>query len=152
MNENSYFEALRGKLLGQTVTDRLLAGNSLSIWVNAKPQERSGWTIWLEPSWHLLGPEGVLAGSRQAQDEEAPSGFQAVAEIVEALVGLSVEDLDVDPRTGDLTVTFRGGMAVRTFVADPRDDFLWRIRSLSGEDSLFGTPTGLRIHPSSSGV
>src|SRR5687768_5301397 len=55
-------------LVGRRVTDRQLAGNSFSIWLDTEKGRLTGWTIWLEPTWNLVGPDGVIAGSRQAQD------------------------------------------------------------------------------------
>ena len=138
MRSNPQFEALQARLSGQTVTDRQLAGNSLSISVSAGAGASPRYTIWLEPTWHLVGPGGVLAGSRQAQDEEEPSGWAAVTVALDALLGRIIEALELDVLTGDLSVILSGGLIARTFVTDPRDRDLWVIRDLSTDQRLEG--------------
>lgn len=140
----AYFEELRHQLVGRFASDRQLAGNSLSIWIDAHEGKGSAWTIWLEPTWHLRDSEKVLAGSRQAQDETDPSGWEAVKNSIDALVGRTLEALDIDPTTGDLIAQFSGVVA-RTFLADPRDDFLSEIHDLATGTSLVGSPRGLRL-------
>lgn len=125
-------------LVGRRVTDRQLAGNSISIWFDTEKGSSTGWTVWLEPTWHLVGPDGVIAGSRQAQDEEEETGWQAVTEAIDILMGRVLETLDIDQRTGDLVLGFSGGLVVRTFVSDPREDFLWRVRARGTEHCVVG--------------
>jgi hypothetical protein len=143
MKPEDSFEALRQQLVGRLVTDRQLAGNSLSIWVGTEAGTRRGWTIWLEPSWHVIGPDSLLAGSMQAQDEENESGWKAVTNAIDTLVGRKIEHLSVDPVTGDLTVGMSGGIIARTFASDPRETFHWRIRTLATESSVVGSPNGM---------
>lgn len=125
-------------LVGRRVTDRQLAGNSFSIWLDTEKGRLTGWTVWLEPTWNLVGPDGVIAGSRQAQHEEEETGWQAVTDAIDILIGEVLEALDIDPRTGDLVVTFSGGLVARTFVSDPREDFLWRVRELGTDRCVVG--------------
>ncbi len=139
-----YWVQLREMLLGRTVTDRQLAGNSLSIWVDTAQGARKGWTIWLEPAWHVIGPERVLAGSMQAQDEDDASGWQAVSDALDSLVGHTIDALEVEPISGDLTVRLSGGMTARTFASDPREQFHWRIRDLATNFEVVGSPHGMR--------
>ena len=131
---------LQPQIVGQQVTDRQLAANSLSIWIATAAGEAVGYTIWLEPSWHVLGPAGIIAGSRQAQDEEEPSGWAAVSDAIDQLVGRRVEALEVDARTGDLTVRLSGGYLARTFVSDPRDSRHWWITDRAGTRRVVGSP------------
>jgi hypothetical protein len=146
MNVNQYFEELHGKIVGRPVTDRQLAGNSLSIWIDMVPGDSgAGLTIWLDPAWNIVGPERVIAGSMQAQDEEDKSGFDAVTESIDVLVGLTVQSLIVEPITGDLVIALTEGVVVRTFASDPRDTGHWRIKDYSSGDSLIGSPSGMRL-------
>ena len=145
MNPEEVFEELRSHLRGQKVTDRQLAGNSLSVWIATRRDEPAGYTIWFEPSWHVVGTSGVLAGSRQAQDEEESTGWQAVSDIIDALLGQIVEDLGRDPVTGDLELALSGGYRIRTFVTDPRDGFLWRLRDLATGRRVNGSPAGITV-------
>jgi hypothetical protein len=143
----TYWAELRRQLIGQSVSDRMLAANSLSIWVaTSKADERAGWTIWLDPTWHVRGPSGLIAGSRQAQDEEDPGGWAAATKAVDLLIGRTVEAIGVDGVTHDLTLTLSGGVVAQTFAADPRDDDQWRIRALGSGVLLCGSNRdGLRL-------
>jgi hypothetical protein len=146
MSSETMFEEFRQQLRGQPVTERQLAGNSLSVWIGTAPDQSVGFTVWFEPSWHILGAEGVIAGSRQAQDEDEPSGWQAVGKIIDLLVGQLVEDVRRDAVTGDLELVLSGGFRVRSFVTDPRDDFLWRIRDLASNRGLSGSPGSISVY------
>src|SRR5262245_42440513 len=130
MTPEGQLASLREQLIGQVITDRQLAGNSLSIWVNLRPGDGDrGWTIWLDPSWHIVGPDRVWTGSMQAGDDEEESGWQSVGQIVNALVGRTIERVEVEPVTGDLTVVLTGDVRVRTFASDPRETRHWRIKN-----------------------
>jgi hypothetical protein len=142
MDPAEVFEEFRSKIRGQLVTDRQLAGNSLSVWIATGADERVGYTVWFEPSWHVAGLQGVVAGSRQAQDQDEPSGWQAVSGAIQVLLGHEVEDLRRDPATGDLELVISNAHTVRSFVTDPRDDFLWCIRELATGRRLNGSPNG----------
>lgn len=146
MSPEGQFTTLRDQIVGQVVTDRQLAGNSLSIWVNKVPGDGDrGWTIWLDPSWHILDPDRVWAGSMQAGDDEEESGWKEVTKIINGLVGRAVERLEVEPVTGDLTVVLTGDVRVRTFAADPRETHHWRIKNHASGDAVVGSPQGLSI-------
>jgi len=123
MTPEGQFATLRDRLVGRPVTDRQLAGNTLSLWVDHVPGDggRRGWTVWLEPTWNVVGPDRVLAGSMQAQDEEEDSGWQAVAEAADGLVGRAVERLEVEAVTGDLIVGLSGGVSPDVRVRPARD-------------------------------
>lgn len=144
MEPEGYFALLRDRLIGRRVTDRQLAGNSLSLWIDKVPGDGPiGWTIWLEPTWHVVGPARVLAGSMQAQDEDDDGGWKAVATALDELVGLTIEEVAVEPVTGDLTVLLSGGVRVRTFASDPREADHWRIKDYATAESLHGSPNGM---------
>jgi hypothetical protein len=143
------FASLRALLVGRAISDRQLVGNSLSLWVDKMPGDGDrGWTIWLEPAWNVVGPERVLAGSMQAQDEEDESGWTAVAAAVDVLIGRTIERLHVDAVTGDLLVALTNGLVVRTFASDPRETLHWRIRDHASGVSVVGSPRGMRVDDS----
>lgn len=146
MTPEERLTVLRDQLLGQRVTDRQLAGNSLSLWIEHVPGDggRRGWTLWLEPSWHVVGPDRVLAGSMQAQDEEEDSGWKAVCDAADGLVGRTIDRLEVEAITGDIIVGLSGGVTARTFASDPRETLHWRIKDKVSRASLEGSPNGMR--------
>ncbi len=139
---------LRITLVGEPVSFRRLAGNSLLVYFGGDPGEGATHVIWLEPTWHMVGPEGVLAGSRQAQDSDPEegdgTGFAAAGRALDELMGQELRSIDVDVRTHDLTLTFSRDLALRTFVADPRDDETWYVKENGTGHRLEASPRGLR--------
>jgi hypothetical protein len=131
LNPETFFLELRDRIVGRRISRRRLAGNSLLVYVDAQPGEATGVTLWFEPTWHLRGPDTVLAGSRQAQHdsdaENSNAGFELVADAVDALNDRRVTDLAMEAITGDLFLSLEGGFLLRTFVSDPTDDELWHI-------------------------
>jgi hypothetical protein len=99
----------------------------------------------LEPSWNIVDPDPVLAGSMQAQDEEQASGSKAVTGTIDQLVGRNVERLAVEPVTGDLAIGLNGGVRVRTFASDPRETFHRRITDHAMKESLVGSPQRMQV-------
>jgi hypothetical protein len=132
LNPEAFFLELRGRVVGRRVSRRRLAGNSLLVYVDSQPGDDIGITLWFEPTWHLRGPDAVLAGSRQAQhDPEAENpdaGFESAADAVDVLNDRLVTDLAMEAVTGDLFLSLDGGYLLRTFVSDPEGDELWHIR------------------------
>jgi hypothetical protein len=134
----AFYRRAVAAVTGQQVVDRLLAGNSVSVFVDDEAGAR--WTIWLDPSWRLEDVDGVLAGSRQAQDEEEESGWSAVGEALDRLVGSTVEFVWRDAKSGDLVVQFSGSLRLRTFTNDPRDVDCWRITEKATRKGVEGGP------------
>jgi hypothetical protein len=141
----------REHIVGRAVTFIRLAANSLLVYFGGQPGDRQGVTLWLDPTWHLRGPDGVLAGSRQAQDDpdsqDPEAGFRAAAAGVDALAGRRALTLDVDDVTTDLRIAFEGGIELRTFVADPDDNHLWHVRENATGTSVRAKPGRLVIAP-----
>ena len=128
------------RVVGAAVANRQLVANSVNIDLRSSLDPSQRWTVWLEPTWHLMGPEGLVTGSRQAQDDVNPSGFEAASKALDVIVGLEVVAIEKDHCTGDLTLELSGGYSLRTFAADPRDDMLWSIRVWSTGQELVGRP------------
>lgn len=141
------------RLVGRQVTSRRLAANSLLVYIECEPGASSGWTFWLEPTWHLVGPNGILAGSRQAQDDDESnpeSGFTQAARAVDRLVGTRIERAEIDERTSDLSLHLTHGLLLRTFVADPTDEENWHVRDHASGVLIEASPQGLSLHEASS--
>jgi hypothetical protein len=120
------------------------------VYVDAEPGDKTGVTFWLEPTWHLRGFDRVLTGSREAQhdpDSDDPdAGFRRAADAVDALLGSTVTEVQVEPVTGDLHLTLEGGLLLRTFVSDPGTDHqLWHVMDNVTGVVLYRSPAGYRI-------
>jgi hypothetical protein len=144
MTPEACFEDLRGKLRGAPITDRQLAGSSLSIWVATDARSDAGYSIWFDTAWRLSAADQVLAGSKQA--EEAETGWDAVSEAIDAVVGQRVEAIEFDGASGDLLVSMTNGLVARTLNSDPRAEMLWWIHDRSRRLNLSGSPSGLAVN------
>jgi hypothetical protein len=150
MDAEQLFADVRQALLGRPITFTRLAANSLILYVDCQPDEKRGFAIWLEPTWHLSSPQGVLVGSRQAQGKGEQGASKAELDDLGAplkvLTGLPITGIDLDPRTNDLTLAVDRMYLVRTFVADPSDAHSWHIRDKAKLLSVYGSPGGLEVH------
>ena len=138
------FQEFRQRLVGRPVTFTRLAANLLLVYIDGEPGSGTGLTFWFEPTWHLLGPEGVILGSRQAQTEDAES-HSNLSDLPLMLIQKKVEEVSVSPLTHDIEVLFEGAYAIVTFVSDPTDDESWHIRDNHSKQRLVGCANGLRV-------
>lgn len=143
---------LKTMLAGRSVTFIRLAANSLLLYVDCAPGEKTGYVIWFEPTWHVSGPKGVLVGSRQAQGDSAGG---ASAEELDALLVLlhqlrdqPISQVGVDERTHDVCLEIEGGYLIKTFVADPRDEEIWHIQDRQRGLTLQASPSGWTVRHS----
>ena len=145
------FKRFRRRLIGGEVTFIRLACNSLLIYIDCKPGDGRGLTLWLEPPWHATTPEKVVAGSRQAQGEGEEGATMEQLDrvwdsLAPALLNRPIESIRINVRSQDLIVTVEGGHRVRTFVSNPEDDHTWHIRDNTTGLSVYGSPAGLEVH------
>lgn len=145
----SLFQNFKARLIGRSVTHRRLACDSLLIYVDCVPGEKTGVSLWFEPIWHYRGPQGVLVGSMQvAEASKSAEARAAVADEPMALLqGRPIESIEIEPKTFDLIVSFRGDYSVKTFVSDPTTDESWHIRDNATGTWLLGTPKGVEVVP-----
>jgi hypothetical protein len=137
------FDSLRGRIVGQVVTYRRLACDSLLLYLGCEPGDCRGLTIWFQPIWHCLGPHGVLLGSMQVAEVcESEEKMDSLSACMDVLHGRVVEWIATEPLTFDLTVSVDGGFSVRTFVADATTDESWHIRDNATGLRLRGSPHG----------
>jgi hypothetical protein len=149
MAQESFFEELKTKLVGHGVSYRRLACDSLLVDIDGEPGDGIGVTIWFEPIWYFCRPERVLVGSMQvAEASDTKEAMAAVAdEPMDPLLGRSIENIVIEPRTFDLIVTFQGDYSIKTFVSDPMSDESWHIRDNNSRMRLKGSPKGLYVVP-----
>ena len=151
MDAQELFDRFHGELIGRRISFVRLACNSLLLYVECRPGDAHGLTFWFEPTWHVTAPEGVVAGSRQAQGEgdDGPTDAElgrVYAPICDKLIDRAITAIQVDPRSCDLSVIVAGDRHVRTFASDPEDDHSWHIRENSTGLSLYASPAGMRAH------
>lgn len=149
MSPETFFAYLQSQIVGRKVTYRRLAGNSLLIYIDCEPGDKSGFIIWLEPTWNFVGPESVLTGSRQAQhnsDEEDPdAGFRHAGEMMNSALHRTVEGITIEPITRSLILSLSEGYTIRTFVSDPTSIEDWYIQEKATEHALEATSKGIEF-------
>jgi hypothetical protein len=148
MNADDLLERFRHEIIGRNISFVRLALNSLLLYVECEPDDEHGYILWLEPTWHVSTPKGIVAGSRQAQGagDNGPTAEElgkVGGAIREVLLNQQITVFQVDERSRDLALTVANENYARTFVADPNDDHIWHIKENS---------TGLKIYASSSGL
>jgi hypothetical protein len=148
MKPETLWDELQSKVVGHAVTFRRLAANSLLLYVDNQPGDRTGVTFWLEPTWHVRAPGSVLVGSRQAQFEDEAQeeeGLPRIGALLDVLLGREIEAVSLEPETFDLTVKLAGGYVVKTFVSNATDEESWHIRDNATGAVLYGSPGGLSV-------
>ncbi len=150
MDADELFERFHSELIGRNISCVRLACNSLLLYVDCQPGDGQGLTLWLEPTWHVSAPEGVIAGSRQAQGEGDAGPTETELDrvsspICEKLIDRTITEIQIDKRSRDLTVTVAGVFYVRTFASDSQDDHLWHIRENSTGLALYASTVGWRV-------
>lgn len=146
ISPEDFLSRIRSLTVDRPVSYRRLATNSLFVFVDCQPGDEKGVIFWLEPTWNLCGPDRVLTGSRQAQeDPDLPEGFTAACRAVDVLLGRTIEAVQIEPVTHSLIIKFSGGHQVRTFVSDPTEDMDWQISDGSTTAKLRGSSQGLHL-------
>jgi hypothetical protein len=143
LEAKAQFEIFARRLVGHRVSFTRLAANSLLIYIDCKPNENKGLTLWFEPTWHFGSLRGVLLGSRQAQVQDKKT-HTLVAEPLNQLHGRAIEKVSVEDITFDLHISFEDGYWIKTFVSDPDEDESWHIRDNAKRLKLVASPAGLR--------
>jgi hypothetical protein len=113
-------------LVGQRVTDKHVAGNSISVWFAVPSQAPDARGIWIEPYWRIEGPHGVesscdgFPGDQQEGEskQEYRARFEAACARSDSLKGLRLEAVQVDLHLGDIALAFEGGRALRSFTTE----------------------------------
>lgn len=140
----SVFNGFVQWLHGREIQAASLFLNSLRLCVGCEFGEKGGLFLYLDPVWHLGGPEGVLVGSRQAQVEERDA-HAALNLLVQPLLGKTVTSVSIEALTFDIDVRLSSGYWVRTFVSDPTDDENWYIWDKQKDLTVTGSPKGLHL-------
>ena len=127
--------ALVRKLEGSAISFKNVVGDSLLIHFGGPPGSKNLWTIWLEPHWRYEGVEILIVGSDDiyAPDIDSATGeynvaFNAFCQLTDPVVGLTVSQIYVDPRTHDIIINLENGDIIRTFACS-RSDVVWRVIS-----------------------
>lgn len=139
---------LQKQLVGREVAFRRLVGNSLLIYLECGPGDKTGFVIWLEPCWHFCGPSKVLVGSYQSELTVGPrqaDGFKKIAPLLDKAIGRKVVSVHIEPCSNDLSVRLGGGYWLETFVDDPTSSENWHITDNVSGLVVHASPSGFRV-------
>jgi hypothetical protein len=150
---NAFATCLPHAIPGQPIRYFRFAANSLMVYLGCTPDELSrkkgdpGFTVWLEPTWHVCSPDAVLIGSREAQGDpfDGEPDWDRLHGTLVPLIGKRVEVVTTDGRTNDLILIVEGGYLIRTFASDARDDHLWHIDHHARRLALYGDTQGVEM-------
>ena len=102
-------QRLRELLIGQQcINFRFVEGGTLIIYLSPKTQNgKAQRRLWIDCAWRMRNKDAITVGSI-----DDPSD---VLESMQRLVGLFVESLSIDVRSGDLRLGFSGEIYIETF-------------------------------------
>jgi hypothetical protein len=122
----SDLQPLLNKLIGEAVTSKTIAGNSILLWLAVDPKSESARCLWIDPPWRIETPEGIESSSLgfpkekddAESDDEYRLRFEAACASSDCLKGSTVISIAVESLTGDLAITFKDDRVLRMFAVD----------------------------------
>ncbi|MCU6713051.1 hypothetical protein M6D81_30565 [Paenibacillus sp. J5C_2022] len=143
LSEN--IQEIINSLLNRTVQFVRLAGNSLIIYIDCEPGViGQGYSIWMEPTWHLRNNVEVITGSRAAQTEDEAE-HKIISGFFKQIHMKSIKKITIEPITNDLQIELEEGIILKTFVSDPSDEESWHIKDLYKRKRIIGSPRTLQV-------
>ena len=117
---------LLNSLVGEAVTAKLIAGNSISLWFSVPPMADTARGIWIEPPWRIENQTGIETSSygfphqknEGESDAEYRARFDAACERSDLLRGNKLTAIQIDFFTGDLELRFADGRTLRSFATE----------------------------------
>lgn len=118
--------SLIAPLVGEVVTAKLIAGNSISLWFSVHPRADTARGIWIEPPWRIEGQTGVETSSygfpdnkeEGESDAEYRARFNVACARSDPLRDNRLVNVQIDFFTGDLVLAFADGRTLRSFTTD----------------------------------
>lgn len=151
--ELSHMQEPLDKLAGKPVTQKIIAGNSIEIYLGLAPMEERAQVIWVEPPWRLEQSGHIISTSAdfpwEPEEGETEKAFRARFEdVCSASDGLKKATLisaRLDPITSDLELSFGGELTLRTFTVW-RDES-WHFRDYGQNKRYRVSLSGVEIEP-----
>ena len=119
-------ERLLQDLVGEVVTAKRIAGNSLSLWFSVAPKALTARRIWVDPPWRIETSNGLESSSygfpgdkdENETEEQYRARFETACANSNCLEGNTLASASVDHHTSDLILQFRDGRVLRQFAVD----------------------------------
>ncbi|MCU1268161.1 MAG: hypothetical protein JWM21_4479 [Acidobacteria bacterium] len=123
------------KLLGETVSCKLIACSSILLYFFGEPRDKGVVSICINPPWRYQQQGEIIVGSgdfpfRESDfisKEEYQKTFDRMCALTDGLDGAVLIDCEVDLETSDLLLEFSDGQVVRNFMNSAFTDAAWSI-------------------------
>lgn len=145
MGGDELSERLHRELIGKSINFTRMACDSLLLYLGGEPGDGRGLTLWLDPTWQLLAPEGEIAEARQNECEDGlpEAEAESLLELVcSTLVNRCISEVYLDHSSHDLTINVTDNFKIKTCYKGRSANHFWHIRENS---------TGLTLYNSSGG-
>jgi hypothetical protein len=83
------------KLIGKRIEQTRLAGNSLILYIQSTQGQNAGYSIWIEPTWHMHNDQRLLIGSRQLQ-VNCEDELNQLGEPLQGLISKQIGRIDIN--------------------------------------------------------
>jgi hypothetical protein len=131
------------KLIGKRIEQTRLAGNSLILYIQSTQGQNAGYSIWIEPTWHMHNDQRLLIGSRQLQ-VNCEDELNQLGEPLQGLISKQIGRIDINKITNDISIQI-DHFFIHTFAVDPLDDFMWQIKDLESNKLIKASPKGIKL-------
>jgi len=119
-------ELLLQSLIGECVSAKTIAGNSISLWFTVEPKAAGARRIWIDPPWRIETHRGLESTSlgfphgKEAEESDAEyrARFEKACANSDCLKQSKLTSIAVDHLTSDLTLQFNDGRILRAFPTD----------------------------------
>ena len=136
-------------LLGQEVSFRRMAGNTLILYFGGEPGDDSVTTLSIDPSWRYARSGEWLLGSGDIpwEKEEEETGeafsvrFNEICDICMPLFSSIVERISLSSNSADIEITFSSNQKVVSF-AGYTDDYSWGFKNGLTRKRVYGSLKG----------
>lgn len=141
------------KLVSEKVAYRRIAANSIIIYFFGEPGDESVVSVFIDPTWHYQQHGKVVLGSRDLQieeedfnsKEEYQEEFQRLCSLADVLEGATLEHVEVDFQSSDISMTFSDGQVLRNFANSAFDDKAWTHRNKPRGLTVYVSPLGIKL-------
>lgn len=121
----SELESVLQMLVGERVTAKTIAGNSISLWFGGAPKSASA-QLWIDPPWRIETSVGIESSSfgfpYEMDENETKDQYHARFEIAcansDCLIETVIESVHLSNTTSDLVVQFSNGRTLCNFTVD----------------------------------
>lgn len=136
-------------LIGQRLSHRRVAADSLILYFYGQPGDKSVCSIWLEPPWRYERDGKLIVGSMdigrlsRCESAEDKDKFREMCALLKPILEVDLVDIKVVDTTLDISLEFGGRQYLRVFSNSAFDDEQWVYRNVPENFALYISPTGI---------